>query len=92
MVKRKLNGVTIKCGEGDVTNQPINAGFNPANAGQRIGGGVAFAMDRAVGPNIEEVNRPGIVGGCFVWVTLPVSALRAWHRSAPRLPPAGCCR
>lgn len=73
----QANGIDVEVVQGDITNQPdMDAIVNAANAELRMGGGVAGAIHRAAGSELEEETQP----------LAPINPGEAVMTSAPNLP------
>lgn len=59
MIQHTVNDLIFELRKGDISRQPdMMAVVNAANAELRIGGGVAGAIHRAAGPELEKECRP----------------------------------
>jgi len=73
----QANGIEIELTRGDITQQAdVDAIVNAANAELRVGGGVAGAIHRAAGPELEAETSP----------LAPINPGEAVMTSAPNLP------
>lgn len=73
----QANGIAIELTRGDITQQAdVDAIVNAANAELRVGGGVAGAIHRAAGPELESETAP----------LAPLKPGEAVMTSAPNLP------
>lgn len=84
----KIAGRTLQLVEGDITEMDTDAVVNAANAQLVLGGGVAGAICRKGGPQIQaECDRIGgtFVGGAVITTGGRLKARHVIHAVGPRL-------
>ena len=85
---RKINNRIIELVKGDITEMDTDAIVNAANAQLIMGGGVAGAIRRKGGPEIqEECNKIGgtVVGGAVITTGGNLKARYVIHAVGPRM-------
>ncbi|PVX25794.1 MAG: O-acetyl-ADP-ribose deacetylase [Candidatus Bathyarchaeum sp.] len=85
-MKTKINNTIIELVQGDITDQTTDAIVNAANAALQLGGGVAGAIRRRGGPEIQqECNRIGgtHVGGAVITTGGNLAAKHVIHAVGP---------
>jgi O-acetyl-ADP-ribose deacetylase (regulator of RNase III) len=86
-MKAKINNTALELVQGDITDQTTDAIVNAANAALQMGGGVAGAIRRRGGSEIqEECNRIGgtHVGGAVITTGGKLAAKYVIHAVGPR--------
>jgi len=86
-MEAKINKTILKLTQGDITDLDTDAIVNAANTALQLGGGVAGAIRRKGGPNIqEECNRIGgtHVGGAVITTGGNLKAKYVIHAVGPR--------
>lgn len=86
-MKVKINKTILKLTKGDITDLDTDAIVNAANTALQLGGGVAGAIRRKGGPNIqEECNKIGgiHVGGAVITTGGNLRAKYVIHAVGPR--------
>ena len=86
-MQRKVDAAVIELLQGDITEFDTDAIVNAANAALVMGGGVAGAIRRKGGPEIqEECNRIGgtFVGGAVITTGGRLRAKHVIHAVGPR--------
>lgn len=87
-MKVKVGKATLESVEGDITEMETDAIVNAANAHLTLGGGVAGAIRRKGGPQIQnECNRIGgtFVGGAVITTAGNLKARYVIHAVGPRM-------
>ncbi len=86
-MKAKINNTVLELVQGDITDQTTDAIVNAANTALQMGGGVAGAIRRRGGPEIqEECNSIGgtYVGGAVITTGGKLAAKYVIHAVGPR--------
>jgi O-acetyl-ADP-ribose deacetylase (regulator of RNase III) len=86
-MKAKINNTVLELIQGDIIDQTTDAIVNAANIALQMGGGVAGAIRRRGGPEIqEECNRIGgtYVGGAVITTGGKLAAKYVIHAVGPR--------
>jgi O-acetyl-ADP-ribose deacetylase (regulator of RNase III) len=86
-MKTKINNTSLELIQGDITDQTTDAIVNAANTSLQMGGGVAGAIRRRGGLEIqEECNRIGgtYVGGAVITTGGKLAAKYVIHAVGPR--------
>lgn len=86
-METKINNSILQLTQGDITNMQTDAIVNPANAQLILGGGVAGAIRRKGGPQIQtECNKIGatFVGGAVITTAGNLNAKYVIHAVGPR--------
>lgn len=87
-MKVKINNRVLELLDGDLTEMDTDAIVNAANAQLILGGGVAGAINRKGGPEIqEECNKIGgtFVGGAAITTAGYLKAKHVIHAVGPRM-------
>ena len=87
-MKVDINNSVLELVEGDITEMETEAIVNAANAQLIMGGGVAGAIRKKGGPNIqEECNKIGgtFVGGAVITTAGNLKTKHVIHAAGPRM-------
>ncbi len=87
-MKVDINNSVLELVEGDITEMQTQAIVNAANAQLIMGGGVAGAIRKKGGPNIqEECNKIGgtFVGGAVITTAGNLKTKHVIHAAGPRM-------
>jgi O-acetyl-ADP-ribose deacetylase (regulator of RNase III) len=86
-MKAKINNTALELVQGDITDQTTDAIVNAANTALQMGGGVAGAIRRRGGPEIQqERNKIGgtYVGGAVITTGGKLPAKHVIHAVGPK--------
>lgn len=91
-MRAEISNSTLELVEGDITEMDVDAVVNAANAQLILGGGVAGAIRKKGGPQIQqECNRIGgtFVGGAVITTGGNLKARHVIHAVGPRMGEGG---